>query len=291
MTFSKSIKLFIALVLAAAALYFAVSKRTGKNTDSAVGPGRVQRADLLQRVTISGQLWPQRRLDIKPPFAGYVEKLHVKIGDLVQKGSPLVTFSPSMGKAESNFPVRSVFAGRVTQILKVEGEFTADTGEQNLVMRIEDLSHLYVLASVPELDIAKLKIGQEAKIRVTSLIGESFTGKIVEIALSAKDKERWGSASTEFQLKVEMQNKDPRLATGMSALMDINTNRADQVLTLPHEYIEEHDGEYFVTTVAGERKKVTLGLQNEESAEIRSGVREGEIVKVIDFLSLPKVTD
>ncbi|MBX7231754.1 MAG: efflux RND transporter periplasmic adaptor subunit [Bdellovibrionales bacterium] len=290
MKFSKSIK-FIALISVILFLlcYWGLSKILSTGTEVDQNIGTVKRQDLEQKITIAGTLWPRKRLDIKPPFNGYIEKIYVKIGDQVKTGSPLVTFSASLEKGETNYPVRAVFNGTVTQILKVEGEYVSESGEQNLVLRVEDLSQLFILADAPEIDITKLKVGQPATIQVTSLIGESFVGKVSEIALSAKEKDRWGSAKTEFQIKVEMESRDSRLSTGMSTLIDVITNRAQNVLVLSHEYIDEQDGSYFVTTYSDHRKKVTLGLQTEEEAEIKSGVEEGERIKIIDFSSASKV--
>jgi HlyD family secretion protein len=229
-------------------------------------------------------------LDVKPPFSSYIEKVYVKIGDRVKQGDPLVTFSPSLGRGETNFPVRSAFSGVVTQVLKNEGEHVLDSGDQNnIVVRVEDLSQLYVMVVAPELDIAKLKVGQEATIRISSLVGETFSGKISEISMSAKDRERWGSSSAEFQLKVQLNEHDARLFPGMSALLDIVTDRANHVLTLPHEYIQEKNGAFFVTAASGQTKNIVLGLRSEEGAEIKSGLTEGDRVQVIDFLKLPKI--
>lgn len=202
MKFSTFIKI-AAGALVVALLIFVLSRRGSSTaTEGAMDLGVVKRQDLIERVTISGQIWPKHRLDIKPPFNGYIAKLYVKIGDTLKRGNPIVTFSPSLSANEVNFPVRAGFEGVVTQVLKGEGEYVTEQGDQNLlVARFEDLSDIYVLASVPELDIAKIKIGQDALVRVSSLVGETFEGKVTEISLSARDKDRYGSQATEFQIR------------------------------------------------------------------------------------------
>lgn len=254
--------------------------------------GIVTKKDLIQRVTISGGLMPRHRLDVKPTFPGFVQRLYVKIGDDVKAGDPLVMFSPSMGRSESNYPVRASFSGRVTLIMKSEGEYVQDSGDQNLVLRVDDLSQLSILASVPELDVAKIKNGQKTKIKFSALPGETFSGIIQEKALSSRDKDRWSSSSTEFQIKIAIESHDPRLMPGMTALVDVITNRKDQVLTLSHEYIQEDlDGNHFVTYASGEKKIIELGLQTDEGVEIISGLHEGDSLRVIDFLNLPTLQD
>jgi len=72
--------------------------------------------------------------------------------------------------------------------------------------------------------------------------------------------------------------------------MDVVTDKREKVLVLGHEYIqEEPSGGYFVTLESGEKRKITVGLQTEEAAEILSGLAEGDRTRPIDFLSLPPI--
>lgn len=292
MKFSRLTKGF-ALLLVLALVGFAVFKsRSSKSAAGDENLGVVKRQDLTQRVTISGQVWPKHRLDIKPPFNGYIAKLYVKIGDHLKRGDPIVTFSPSLSNGEVNFPIRAGFDGVVTQTLRTEGEYVTETGDLNLlVVRVEDLSDLFVLGAVPELDIAKIQLGQEAMVRVSSLVGETFAAVVTEVGLSAKDKDKWGSSATEFQIRAALKSHDKRLLPGMSTVMDITSDKRSQVLTLAHEYVQEDDKGYFVTTAGGEIKRVKVGLQTAEAVEIVSGLSEGEKMRAIDFLNLPKLKD
>ncbi len=277
------------LLIVAVGVIFVLTRGSGNASPN--GIGEVMRMDLEQRVTISGQISPKRRLDVRPPFNGYVQKLFVTVGQKVKDGDPLVTFSPTLVGGERNYPVRSVFPGVVTQVLRTEGEFVGEQSEQSLVVRVEDLSSLFVLAAVAELDIAKIKRKQEALVRVSALIGETFPGEISEIALGARDKQVFSSSSAEFQIRVALKTQDPRLLPGMSVLMDVITDRRENVLALAHEYIHEDSEGYHVFTADGTRKNITLGLQTEEAAEIKSGLAEGERVRVIDFLNLPRIEE
>lgn len=279
------------LVLILLAVGFGVYKARQPSAASTSGIGVVERMDLEQRVTISGTIAPKRRSDVRPPYNGYIQKLYVKVGQKVREGEPLVTFVQTLAGSETTYPVRAAYSGTVTQVLKTEGEYVSEQGEQTIIVRVEDLSSLNVQASVPELDIAKIKRGQAAMVRVAALAGETFEGEISEISLGAKDKERFASASTEFQIRVQLKTNDPRLYPGMSALMDVITDSRENVLALTHEFIHEDAGKYFVVLEDGSKKGITLGLQTEEAAEVKTGLVEGERVRVIDYLNLPKIEE
>lgn len=66
--FKKNYKItaviFIVLILS----FVFIKKDKNQKTDTS--QTTVKRQDLTQRVTISGVLWPKKRLDIKPPFNG-----------------------------------------------------------------------------------------------------------------------------------------------------------------------------------------------------------------------------
>jgi len=296
MKFSKISKIIVATIVIALLVTFitryhqAQVLRERAQADASVGI--VRRDDLTQRVTISGQVWPNKRLDVRPSFSGYIVKLFVKIGDHLKTHDPIVTFSPSLAGGETNFPVRVGFDGEVTQVVKAEGEYVTETGsDNNLVARIEDLSTLYILATVPELDVAKIKIGQEALVRVSALASENFKAVIEQIALSARDKDKYSSSSTEFTIKARLLSHDHRLYPGMSSLMDVITAKREKTLLLGHEYIQEKDGNSFVTLESGAKRDIKIGLQTDDAVEILSGLSENDRVRPIDFLTLPKLEE
>lgn len=288
---SLTLNKILLVLVAFAAIGYIVYRIMSPAAAVSSGIGVVERMDLEQRVTISGTISPKRRSDVRPPYNGYIQKLYVKVGQKVKEGEPLVTFSQTLVGSETSYPVRSAFAGTVTQVLKTEGEYVSEQGEQTMIVRVEDLSSLNVQAAVPELDIAKIKRGQEAMVRVSALSGETFEGEISEISLGARDKERFASASTEFQIRVQLKSNDPRLYPGMSALMDVITDRRENTLALSHEYLHEDSGKYFVVLEDGKKAPITLGLQTEEAAEVKSGLVEGQRVRVIDYLNLPKIEE
>ena len=250
----------------------------------------VKRADLIQRVTFGGTIEPLRKSTIMPPYKGYVGHIFVKVGDKVKLGDPLVTVTESLQSKFQPFPLRSPINGVVTQIEKREGEATRDTEAKDFIMRIEDTSKLFVVAAVPEIDRAKIKIGFKADIKAVALGDKKYHGILRELALAAKDQQNsWsGRSQVEFNVRAEVIDADESLISGMSILMDVVTDTHEKVLLVGHEYLSKEADKNFVTTSSGITKEVTLGLQNEESFEVLSGIVEGEILRPVDFSALTK---
>jgi HlyD family secretion protein len=253
--------------------------------------GVVSRSDLIQRVTISGTVTPNRKTVISAPYNGYIRKLYVQIGGHVNPGDPIVSVAQSLrGSAEDVYTLRSPFSGTVVQILKTEGEYVEQQSTQggNALVRIDDLSRMFIEAATPEIEIGKIKVGQEAIIKASAVLGRTYQGKIQHISLAAKEQRDWDKSRVEFPVLVAVKDQDELLKSGMSVVLDIITHKLTGILTLRHEFIQKSGDKYFVVTEKGEKKGIEVGIQNEEVFEIRSGVKEGEKIRQTDFLSILK---
>jgi len=253
--------------------------------------GKVARGELIQRVTIAGTVNPNRKTIISAPYNGYVRKLFVKVGDQVSASDPIVSVAQSLrGSAEEVFPLRAPFAGTVVQVLKTEGEYVEQASGQgaNTLVRIDDLTKLFVEASSPEIEVGKLKVGQEAVIKASAVLSRTYQGKIRHISLAAKEQKDWDRSRVEFPVQIEIIDPDQQIRPGMSVVVDIITHKISNALTIRHEYIQRNGEQYLVVTEKGEKKPIQVGIQNEEVFEIKGGVQEGEHLRQTDFLTILK---
>ena len=268
----------------------ALTKTSQKTRTSNIG--QVTRGDLVQRVTIAGTVNPNRKTVISAPYNGYVRKLYVHVGDQVRAADPVVSLAQSLrGSAEDVYPLRAPFAGTVVQVLKTEGEYVEQQSSQgggNAMVRIDDLTKIFVEANSPEIEVGKLKLEQEAIIKASAVLGRSYKGKIQHISLAAKEQKDWDKSRVEFPVVIEIVDKDSQIKPGMSVIADIITNKLINVLTLKHEFIQKDGDKYFVVTEKGEKKNIEVGFQNEEAFEIKSGLSEHEKIRQTDFLSVLK---
>lgn len=253
--------------------------------------GVVRRTDLLQQVTVAGTVVPMRRTLFTPSYSGYVSRLFVHLGEHVKEGMPVVTITQTVhGTNEEPHPMRAPFPGTVVQVLHTEGEFVEAGKDGNGIVRIDDLTRLFVNSDVPEADIAKIREGQDVVIKANAILSHPYRGIIREIALASKEKKEWSRSGdrVEFDVRIEVMDKDDELRPGMSANVDIITDKRTNVLALPHEYIQKENGKYFVTLDKGQKREIQVGMQNEEMFEITRGLKENDQVRVVDFFTLPK---
>ncbi|MBK7842464.1 MAG: efflux RND transporter periplasmic adaptor subunit [Bdellovibrionales bacterium] len=214
-------------------------------------------------------------------------KAFVKLGDKVQSGEPIVSIAQSLQAAENVFPIRAPFTGTVTQLLKSEGQFSKQSDPKEFILRIDDLTKMFINANAPEIDVVKIQSGLEAVIKVSAILSKNYNGIVREISQAATPKEQWGGRSqVEYLIKIEIIDADTQLKPGMTAVVDIITNKKDNVLALGHEFIQKENENYFVILKNGNRQSIKVGLQNESVFEVLEGLNEGQEVQQVDFLKL-----
>jgi multidrug efflux pump subunit AcrA (membrane-fusion protein) len=280
----KNRNLMIAILIFAVIGAFVVMKPAAK---SELRIGKVKKETLIQRVTIAGTAEPIRTTVVTAPYDGYIKRLFVKLGQKIQVGEPVVSIAQSLQASENVFPIRAPFSGIVTQVVKNEGQFAKQNDPKEFVLRIDDLSKMFINANAPEIDVVKIQSGFEADIKVSAILSHNYKGVVREISQAATAKEQWGVRSqVEYLIKIEITDADAQLKPGMSAVVDIITNKKENVLTLEHEFIQKDNDKYFVILKNGKRRDIKVGLQNESVFEIAEGLREGEEVQQLDFLKL-----
>jgi len=261
-----------------------------KATSSTSNTASIKKGSVIQRVTVSGQVQPHRKTIIAPPYKGYVQKIFVKIGDKVRKNDPIVTISQTSQPDGGAYPLRAPFDGVVVQVFRTEGEYVEEAKDANPLVRIDNLDRFFILANVPELEVQKIKIGQETVIKLSALPEKTYKGLIREIAMSNNEKRSgfFDDNKVEYQTRIDITNPDAAVKPGLTGLIDIETSKKDDVWTLPLEYLYKAGDKYFVLTKDEKKKEVTVGAYNDEVAEIISGIKPEDRLQVIDFAVMEK---
>jgi len=182
------------------------------------------------------------------PFDGIITKVNVKKGDSVSTGTTLATL--------------------VTKNNMIE-------------------------VSLNEVDAAKVKVGQKATLTFDAIPDLSITGKVTEI-------DTVGTVSqgvVSYTVKIAFDTQDERVKPGMSVSASIVIEAKTDVLLVPNAAIKS-EGEVNYVEMPAEndtalakanpngavlknplrRQTVEIGLTNDEFTEIKSGLKEGDVV-------------
>ena len=141
------------------------------------------------------------------------------------------------------------------------------------MLRIADFNMMEVLVDVNENDIIRITKGDTADIDVDAYPGRRFKGVVTQIANSAKNLTAATSALTDvtnFEVRIrllpasyaDLLEKDPiPFRPGMSASVEIETDRQDNALTVPLQAVIQ----------SIENIQITGGLEDADSTWIVTG--------------------
>ena len=144
--------------------------------------------------------------------------------------------------------------------------------------QIDDMSHLLIDVTVPETNIAKIKLNQAVNVTFNALPGKKYTGKVTDVS-------QVGVASqgvVTFGVTVEVTSADQSVLPGMTANVNIVTASADNVIIVPTRAITTSGGRRTVTVLFEGNQisvPVTVGLASATETEITGGgLKAGDIV-------------
>lgn len=183
--------------------------------------------------------------------------------------------------------ITAPFAGIVTQRYGNLGTLLqAGTSSSTQAMPLVKLSQddlFRLVIPVPESYVRYIRIGDAVNVMVPSL-NRSFPGKVARFSVDVKEDTRT------MHTEVDVPNADRALMPGLYAEATLTLERRDHALAVPLQAVN-HEGEQTTVYVVGhsnriEDRKVTLGLQTANDAEVQTGLSEGDLVVVSDRASL-----
>ncbi len=171
--------------------------------------------------------------------------------------------------------LRAPFDALVTNVVPQVGE-TMTAGEDAVDLIGEN--SLQVEAYVPEVDVAKLAVGDSASMTFDAIPNETFTGKVVTIYPA----ETVINGVANYKIEVAFDQMDPRFKSGLTANLTIETLKKENVVILPQTALIENDQGTFAEKMENGQPvqvPVTLGVRDENgNAEVLSGISEGDQV-------------
>jgi cobalt-zinc-cadmium efflux system membrane fusion protein len=175
--------------------------------------------------------------------------------------------------AASISSVRAPQSGVILEFQIAPGEVLASDQE---VMTIANLGHVWVIASVYERDLGRVKMGQTAEISFVSFPDRTFSGRITQVA------QRLDPETRTAKVRVEVENRGGQLKLEMFATVRLSTQDPRVVPAIPDTALQQVDGKnaVFVQTKAQEfqRREVELGHKADGWVEVTHGLKPGEQV-------------
>jgi len=172
--------------------------------------------------------------------------------------------------------VTAPFDGIITYRAVQQGDRVQAGG---LAFQIEDRSHMYIDVEVSEIDINNIQLGQTVDLTFDAILGANYEGRVHSIG--------WTGVNTTgvvtYPVVIELVNPDALIKTGMTAVVKVQTQSAENVLLVPNGAVRTLNGERVVFVQKGgplpEAVKLRLGISSETHSQVLEGeLKAGDLV-------------
>jgi HlyD family secretion protein len=170
--------------------------------------------------------------------------------------------------------ITAPFDGMVSAVAMAVGEPVGTTS----IITVVDPNQVRVDVQIDESDVAKVDVGQTANVTFDALGQRRFQGTVTSIAPAGTTTQ----GVVGYQASIQLQNARG-VRPGMTASASVVTDERSDVITVPNRAITRQGNNRTVRVVTPdgvETRTVQIGLANDQSTEIISGLNEGETVVI-----------
>ncbi|MFT5352480.1 MAG: HlyD family secretion protein, partial [Candidatus Paceibacteria bacterium] len=170
----------------------------------------------------------------------------------------------------SKHKIISPFTGEISAIDIELGEVSSPG---SIVASIISNGGFEIVLDVPEVDISKVKVGDDALIFIDSFNEEEgLYGKIIAVSRGS----RYVDGIPVYETIVSLDSEDERMRSGLSATVDLLTDKSDAAMAVPNEYVQrDEDGEFVLMDNGDdfEKRYIKVGIRGTNGmVEILSGL-------------------
>jgi hypothetical protein len=194
--------------------------------------------------------------------------------------------SSEMAKVINRFIITAPASGMIVYKREWNGEKRTVGTEINTwdlaVATLPDLSSMISKTYVNEIDISRIKVGQQVRIGVDAFPDKKFTGVVSEVANIGEQLPN--TDSKVFEVVIKVNESDPIIKPSMTTSNSVIIKTFENVLYIPLEAVHTEDSLTFVYRKNGVKQVVVLDEANENEIIVEAGLKEGDKV----LLSVPE---
>jgi membrane fusion protein, multidrug efflux system len=250
---------------------------------------RVGKGQILGRVDDGGMSQQVASIETqyqlaKTTFERQKNLWNQKIGSeiqFLQAQTQMISLQKQVAQARAQLAktiIRAPFSGTIDEVFVERGQVVSASPQG--LMRIVNLSQMYVSTTVPESYIGKLKVGTMVDVYLTSL-GKTYKGRVRQVGNYINPNNR------SFGIEVSVPNPDNLLRPNQVAKLKIIDYTNPKAIVVPTNVVQEDaEGNKFVFVVAnangktGTAKKVLVevGKSSDNVTEITSGLSANDVI-------------
>jgi RND family efflux transporter MFP subunit len=226
------------------------------------------------------------RVGAEADLAGIIRKQDKAKADLEQAERNLAALtlrSPASGIITllPNSRARTTLLSGATPLFK-EGD-RAWAGAA--IAELPDMSTIHARAPVYEADRGRVEIGQPVALQIEAVPDKEHRGQVSDISPLARLDRTTYPVRKSFDLRVQLDDPDPRLRSGMTAALRVEVQRLPNSIVIPEEAVFDKGGRmvaYVLTDGSYQERQLRLGRRSGGQILVEDGLKPGETIALKD---------
>lgn len=202
-----------------------------------------------------------------------------------QKEEALYALNAEKKKA-GKYVIIAPMSGVITTVSVAAGDTVASGAT---IAKLTDWTMWNANVNVDEMNVIKLKAGQNASVTIDPYGDTAFPGKIISVGYASTDSQGSQNTNLPYTARIQLANAPSSLMTGMKCDASITLSVAKNVPAVPVESVISDNGKYYVMVVSSmagadkkqpamktTRKEVKVGIASDDYIQILSGLKAGD---------------
>lgn len=168
--------------------------------------------------------------------------------------------------------------GVVLSVANKAGEVISENAK---LIQLSTSQKINVTAQVSELDIPKIKIGQDAEVEFEAFSGKIYTGKVSSVKLIPTVD---SSGIVNYDINVQLDDNSDEIKTGMNCTIKLILKQKKNVLIIPNKAVKMVNNKQVVYVKDSQgnkvQKEIKTGFTDGTNVEVVEGLKAGDIVFV-----------
>ena len=305
----KKILFILALLVLGILAYFWFSQSAPKETTPTTS---IENRDIKEEIYIPGNVYPVKEIELKSQLSGVLDKIFVKIGDVVQEGSPVASISlvPStlelerlennVKMAQINYDAAKLSYERSQKLFQAQTisqaamesaqreygtarEQGASVIERNTlnsgitVAILAKMGQFIFRTQLAEQYLENIHLGDSISLAFNAYKDLNTKAKITKI--SSKGTLENGIMKYTLEAEFPVNSQMPVIRSGYSATAEIVLSSKKNVPSIEEKYITYRNDSTYVWVKKGEKiekKYIELGISDGKYTEITQGLTKDD---------------
>jgi len=158
----------------------------------------------------------------------------------------------------------------------------ASVRQKQDIIKLPDVTQMMLEIRVHESHVQKIKPGLQAYVTIDSLPDQQFRGSVRKVGVLPDSSSRWMNPNLKvYATEILIEDEIPDIKPGISGRAEVIITNLHNVLTVPIQAVTTVKGRQVCLVEKGRSAKpvpVEVGMYSDRLMEIKSGLKEGDMV-------------